>query len=98
VAAWLAFAAYLLTPTSLRGFLDGVPLNTRAELAGFVLVSVAAGAAALAWALGLCDDPAPPVAPGPRRRLIHVAPLAIAVMLLAGLSVLKVGFPPRDPP
>jgi hypothetical protein len=93
-SVWLAFTAYLLTPTALRVWLDGVPLNTRAELAGFALVSIVAGGALLAWSLRLRDDPDRPGVAGHRGS--RVVPLAIVTTLLLGLSGLKAVFPSRD--
>jgi hypothetical protein len=95
--AWLAFATYLFTPTSLPLVLDGIPINARPEFLGLVVLGMAAWVAATAWLLGLSAAPAPPPPPGARwRRLVCLTPLLGATVVLFGLSGVKLAFPRSD--
>jgi hypothetical protein len=95
VLGWMAFGAYVVTPTALALRLDGLPLNTKPELLALLAASLLGWARLAGWLMRSTGTPAR-ASSSARVPAVVAWPLVAATAVFLFLVPVKLAYPPSD--
>jgi len=92
---WMAFGAYVVTPTALALRLDGLPLNTKPELLALLAAGLLGWARLAGWLMRSTRTPAR-ASSSARVPAVVAWPLLAATAVFLFLIPVKLAYPPSD--
>ena len=92
---WMAFGAYVVTPTALALRLDGLPLNTKPELLALLAAGLLGWARLAGWLMRSTGTPAR-ASSSARVPAVVAWPLVAATAVFLFLIPVKLAYPPSD--